>query len=197
MPDTKPPSLVYYDFPTSPFCAKVKSVLMYQRAEFKTVSAMAPRQWLALRRHGIGKVPALDVGGRLVVDSTDICHALNGLFPTRPVLPSDPRERALCHAIEEWCDESLYFIGLQKVWLDPANGQSVKAALYAQSGTLLKTAWFRHYKPALGQLRPTETIIIDGLNPQLVTVIQSQDHQAMDVPAQWLQRQALESFNGR
>ncbi|WP_208933313.1 outer membrane lipoprotein-sorting protein [Rheinheimera sp. F8] len=84
-----------------------------------------------------------------------------------------------------------------QLWLDPANGQSVKAALYAQSGTLLKTAWFRHYKPALGQLRPTETIIIDGLNPQLVTVIQSQDHQAMDVPAQWLQRQALESFNGR
>ncbi len=84
-----------------------------------------------------------------------------------------------------------------QLWLDPKNGQSVRAALYAQSGTLLKTAWFRHYKPALGQLRPTETIIIDGLNPQLVTVIQSQDHQAMDVPAQWLQRQALENFNGR
>lgn len=84
-----------------------------------------------------------------------------------------------------------------QLWLDPHNGQSVKAALYAQSGTLLKTAWFRHYKTALGQLRPSETIIIDGLDPQLVTVIQSQDHQAMDVPAQWLQRQALESFNGR
>ncbi|WP_206099425.1 outer membrane lipoprotein-sorting protein [Rheinheimera riviphila] len=84
-----------------------------------------------------------------------------------------------------------------QLWLDPKNGQSVKTALYAQSGSLLKTAWFRHYKDALGQLRPQETIIIDGLNPQLVTVIQSQDHQAMDVPAQWLQRQALESFTGR
>lgn len=84
-----------------------------------------------------------------------------------------------------------------QLWVDPANGQSIKASLYAQSGSLLKTAWFRHYKSALGQLRPSETIIIDGLNPQLVTVIQSQDHQAMDVPAQWLQRQALESFTGR
>lgn len=83
------------------------------------------------------------------------------------------------------------------LWLDPENGQSIKADLYAKSGSLLKTAWFRHYKTALGQLRPTETIIIDGLNPQLVTVIQSQDHQAMEVPAQWLQRQALENFNGR
>jgi hypothetical protein len=84
-----------------------------------------------------------------------------------------------------------------QLWVDPANGQSIKASLFAQSGSLLKTAWFRHYKNALGQLRPSETIIIDGLNPQLVTVIQSQDHQAMDVPAQWLQRQALESFTGR
>lgn len=84
-----------------------------------------------------------------------------------------------------------------QLWLDPANGQSVKAALYAKSGTLLKTAWFRHYQQALGQLRPQETIIIDGLDPQLVTVIQSQDHQPMDVPAQWLQRQALENFTGR
>lgn len=84
-----------------------------------------------------------------------------------------------------------------QLWVDPANGQSIKASLYAQSGSLLKTAWFRHYKSALGQLRPSETIIIDGLNPQLVTVIQSQEHQAMDVPAQWLQRQALESFTGR
>jgi len=84
-----------------------------------------------------------------------------------------------------------------QLWLDPKNGQSVKAALYAQSGSLLKTAWFRHYQQALGQFRPHETIIIDGLDPQLVTLIQSQDHQAMDVPAQWLQRQALESFTGR
>ena len=126
MPDTNLPSLVYYDFPTSPFCAKVRSVLMYQRAEFTTVNALAPRRWLALRRHGTGKVPALEIDGRMVVDSTDICHALDALFPQRPVIPPDPRERALCHAIEEWCDESLYFIGLRHVWLDPANAKMVR-----------------------------------------------------------------------
>lgn len=120
------PRLVLYDFPTSPFCAKVRAVLMYQGARFETVDALVPRHWLALRRAGTGKVPALEIDGRMVVDSTDICHALDALFPARPVLPSAPRERALCHAIEEWCDESLYFIGLAQVWLDPANAAAVR-----------------------------------------------------------------------
>lgn len=126
MPTTTPPRLVYYDFPTSPFCAKVRSVLMYQRAPFETVSALDPGRWLALRRRGTGKVPALEIDGRMIVDSTDICHALDALFPARPVLPPAPRERALCHAIEEWCDESLYFIGLRLVWLDPTNAEGVR-----------------------------------------------------------------------
>lgn len=126
LPVVEPPRLVYYDFPTSPFCAKVRSVLMHQQARFETVNAMAPRHWLALRRRGTGKVPALEIDGRMVVDSTDICHALHALFPERPVLPPEPRERALCHAIEEWCDESLYFIGLHHVWLHPANAAAVR-----------------------------------------------------------------------
>ncbi len=127
MPDTNHrPRLVYYDFPTSPFCAKVRSALMYQGAEFETLNAKAPRHWLALRRSGTGKVPALEIDGRMVFDSTDICHALHALFPLRPLLPPDPRDRALCHAIEEWCDESLYFIGLHHVWLDPANTRAVR-----------------------------------------------------------------------
>jgi glutathione S-transferase len=120
------PKLVLYDFPTSPFCAKVRSVLMYQGASFETVDAMAPRNWLALRRDGTGKAPALAIDGLRVADSTDICHALDALFPHCPVLPPEPRERALCHAIEEWCDESLYFVGLRLVWLDPANDRAVR-----------------------------------------------------------------------
>ena len=126
MTSTMPPRLVFYDFPTSPFCAKVRAVLMYQGATFETVNALLPRHFLTLRRQGTGKVPALQIDGRWTTDSTDICHALDALFPSRAILPSDRRERALCHAIEEWCDESLYFVGLQLVWLAPANGGAVR-----------------------------------------------------------------------
>jgi glutathione S-transferase len=134
-----PPHLVFYDFPTSPFCAKVRSVLMFQGAAFETVNALLPRHLLTLRRRGSGKVPALTIDGRWVTDSTDICHALDGLFPASAVLPPGPRERALCHALEEWCDESLYFVGLQLVWLDPTNSAAVRSRF--AKGPLGWLAW--------------------------------------------------------
>lgn len=151
MTATEPPRLVFYDFPTSPFCAKVRAVLMYQGARFETVNAMAPRHWLALRRGGVGKVPALAIDGRLVVDSTDICHALDACYPARPVLPPDPRERALCHALEEWCDESLYFVGLHQVWLDPANQAAVRRRF--APGPLGALVWRAYRHRIRGQLR--------------------------------------------
>lgn len=137
-----PPRLVFYDFPTSPFCAKVRSVLLFQGAAFETVNALLPQHRLALHRRGSGKVPALDIDGRLVVDSTDICHALDALFPARAVLPADARQRALCHAIEEWCDESLYFLGLQQVWLDPGNAAAVRGRF--GRGPLGWWMWWRY-----------------------------------------------------
>jgi glutathione S-transferase len=145
------PALVFYDFPTSPFCAKVRSVLMFQRAHFEAVDATAPRHWLALRRRGSGKAPALAIDGRMVSDSTDICHTLHTLFPERPVLPPGARERALCHAIEEWCDESLYFIALHHVWLDPANDALVRRRF--APGPLGWLAWRAYRRLIRGQVR--------------------------------------------
>ena len=41
----------------------------------------------------------------------------------------------------------------------------------AVRGHLLKTAYYRKYQPQLGTERPTETVIIDGLEPDWVTVM--------------------------
>lgn len=120
------PRLVFYDFPTSPFCAKVRAALRWQGAVFETVDATLPRHWWTLRRQGTGKVPALAIGERLVSDSTDICHELQRLFPQRPLLPPDPVDAARCHLIEDWCDESLYFSGLYRVWMPEANHAMVR-----------------------------------------------------------------------
>jgi glutathione S-transferase len=149
--NTTPPRLVLYDFPTSPFCAKVRAVLMHQGVPFETVSALAPRRWLALRRHGSGKVPALEIDGRLLDDSTDICHALHALFPQRPLLPPEPRKRALCHTLEEWCDESLYFVALHAIWLDPVNDTMVRRRF--ARGPLGWLAWRAYRRLIRGQLR--------------------------------------------
>jgi len=105
-----------YDWAPSPFCLKVRAILDYKRVPYERVNALT--KIVELRRRGAsGKIPALDLDGTLIVDSTDIAHALEARFPTPSILPPTPRERALGHAIEECADESLYFIGLYYQWI--------------------------------------------------------------------------------
>ena len=71
---------------------------------------------------------ALDIDGTLFVDTTNIAYEIERRVPSPPVIPSDARERALCHAIEEWADESLYFVGLYYQWFEPEGAKRVPQA---------------------------------------------------------------------
>jgi len=46
----------------------------------------------------------------------------------------------------------------------------------------------------LGVERPTETVIIDGLNPQSVTLLRFSDYVTRAVPDAWLHRDFLPRF---
>lgn len=81
-----------------------------------------------------------------------------------------------------------------EMWVDAANNQPVKARYYAESGALLKTAYFRRYQKQLGGERPTETVIIDGMDPNWVTIMRFSDWVKRDVPEAWLQRDYLPHF---
>jgi len=81
-----------------------------------------------------------------------------------------------------------------EMWIDRADNRPVKARFYSESGRLLKTAYYRHFKPELGSERPTETVIIDGLDPQWVTVMRYADYGWREVPDAWLQRDYLPRF---
>jgi outer membrane lipoprotein-sorting protein len=80
------------------------------------------------------------------------------------------------------------------IWIDAANNRPVKGRFYAESGKLLKTAYFRRYQLQLGVERPTETVIIDGLDPNWVTVMQYSDYAWRDIPDSWMQRDYLPRF---
>ena len=109
-----------YDWGPSPFCLKVRAILDHKRIPYRRVNALG-KPILDVRRRGkIGKLPALEIDGELICDSTDIAYELERRVPEPAILPSDPRERALCHALEDWADESLYFVGLYFQWWDPA-----------------------------------------------------------------------------
>ncbi|WP_119964807.1 outer membrane lipoprotein-sorting protein [Simplicispira lacusdiani] len=81
-----------------------------------------------------------------------------------------------------------------EMWVDAASHQPVKARFYAQSGALLKTAYYRRYQTVFGAERPTETVIIDGLDPGWVTVMRYGAWVRREVPEAWLQRDYLPRF---
>jgi outer membrane lipoprotein-sorting protein len=81
-----------------------------------------------------------------------------------------------------------------EMWIDTASSRPVKAKFYTESDRLLKTAYYRHYEPQLGAERPTETVIIDGLDPNWITVMRYTEYAWRDVPEAWLQRDYLPRF---
>lgn len=128
-----------YDWGPSPFCHKVRAVLDHKGVEYRRAPAL-PNFFKVRRKGGIGKVPALEIDGVFLVDSTDIVHELERRFPQRPVLPSDPRERALCHLLEDQTDEALYFHGLYFHWREP-KGRAAAEKFFAKQGFLGRLAF--------------------------------------------------------
>ena len=145
------PRILFYDWPYSPFCMKVRALLDYKALEYESVNPLGSRI-LSIRRRGrIGKVPAIDIDGHFIADSTDIAYELERRFPEPAILPEDPRERALCHALEEWADESLYFIGLYYRWHE-RKGREPVAAKFGES--LVGRVTYRFYlRRILNQLK--------------------------------------------
>lgn len=83
-----------------------------------------------------------------------------------------------------------------ELWVDAENRRPIKARFLADSGKLLKTAFYRRFQAQLGAERPTETVIIDGLDPQQVTIVRLSDFVARNIPTTWFQRDFLPRFQG-
>jgi len=81
-----------------------------------------------------------------------------------------------------------------EMWIDTGTSRPVKARFYAESDRLLKSAYYRHFQMELGVERPTETVIIDGLDPKWVTVMRTSDYSWRDIPDAWMQRDYLARF---
>ncbi|MDR3439420.1 outer membrane lipoprotein-sorting protein [Telmatospirillum sp.] len=76
-------------------------------------------------------------------------------------------------------------------WIEKDSAHPIKGKFYSDSGRLLKIAYFRKYEEQLGGARPTETIIIDAVDPNLVTTMSTSDFRPTDIPDAWFQRDFL------
>jgi hypothetical protein len=81
-----------------------------------------------------------------------------------------------------------------ELWVDAENSRPIKGRFFAESGRLLKTVYYRRFEAQLGRERPTETVIIDGLNPKAVTLMRYSDFTAPSIPLTWFQREYLARF---
>lgn len=100
-----------YQFSTSPFTEKVRRALNYKQIEFaieEVARASVPSGEYA-HISPTGKFPAIEDDGKAVWDSSDIIHHLEKVYADKPLIPTDPRDAATAHVIEDWADESLYF----------------------------------------------------------------------------------------
>lgn len=76
-------------------------------------------------------------------------------------------------------------------WIEKGSNRPVKGKFYSDSGRMLKIAYFRKYEEQLGGQRPTETIIIDAVDSNLVTIMSTSDYRFQEVPDAWFQRDFL------
>jgi hypothetical protein len=99
-----------------------------------------------------------------------------------------------CHRlrlVERSSDVTYHHI---EIWVEVGSARPIKAHFYAESDRLLKTAYYRKFQQQLGHERPSEIVIIDGLDPGWVTVMRYSDYAWRDVPDAWLQRDYLPRF---
>ena len=102
--------------PLSPFVKKVMDVLAFKKIDaVEIVEPGSPgdfKKWNPLTR----KMPVLDIDGEKLYDSSFICARINELFQEPPLFSSDPALRAAQRMLEDWADESLYWMIMGMRW---------------------------------------------------------------------------------
>jgi len=82
-------------------------------------------------------------------------------------------------------------------WVDKSNYHPIKAKFYSDSDRLLKIVYFGGYKSELGGLRPTEAVIIDGVDRNLVTKMFFSNYESKRIPQEWFQKDYLPRFKAQ
>jgi glutathione S-transferase len=89
--------LKLYQIHMSPFASRVR-IQIYAKgieSEFELVEPPGGLRSEDYRKiNPLGRIPALDVGGVLIPESTVICEYIEERFPQPPLLPADPLARA-------------------------------------------------------------------------------------------------------
>ena len=116
--------LELHQFRHSAFCLKVRMVLQAKGLSYRTVEVTPGIGQVAVfRLSGQRQVPVLVDGDTVLADSSAISRHLEQLGEDPTLLPTDPKQAAQVHLIEDWADTTLAAGGraslVQAAALDP------------------------------------------------------------------------------
>lgn len=102
------PERVLHTFKISHFAEKARWALDRKGLPYREHDVLfGPGQVLLKMRTGSRQVPVLDDGGHIVVGSTRILEHLDQRYPTAPLWPEDPTERAEVRSLVDWLDDRI------------------------------------------------------------------------------------------
>ena len=110
----------------SPFCLKVRWALAFGGVSFETRHVMSAAGVAETRR-----LPALDVGGERIEDSTLILRHLDTMAISPKLYPVDAGERVRVDLIEDWADETLHWYAVYYRYADAANFAALVDTVFA------------------------------------------------------------------
>jgi glutathione S-transferase len=148
------PAPVLWQIKVSHYNEKVRWALDLKRVPHKRVApwplfGSLPAAWLMTR--GI-TFPVLRLDGKAIGDSTAIIAALEQRYPTPPLYPADPAERARALELEEYFDEVLAPALRRLVWHHSSSApRTFFQSAFPDSSPLLRAA-FRPSAPAVTRL---------------------------------------------
>ncbi len=147
--------LELYQFELSQFSEKVRLVLDYKGLAYRKIEVVPGMGQLDLLRiSGQRQVPVLKDGNTVIADSTEIALYLDRTYPDRPIIPTNPHQKATCLILEQWADRT---IGSQvrKILLESLKNTSLRTSI-------LPTGTPDVLKNLIGSI-PTEAIDVLGL----------------------------------
>jgi len=102
----------------SPFVDKVTRALRWKGLPFELV---LPARFGDFARWSpeTGKMPVARIEGDTITDSTFILRRLDALQPEPPLFAKDPERAAAQRLLEDWADESLYWLRRALLFQDP------------------------------------------------------------------------------
>jgi len=122
----------------SPPCLKVHLALRVMGVEHRLENAATPFE--VSRRSPTRRVPAIQLDGEWIGESTAVLDAVERRFPDRALTPADPVGRAHDRLWEHFVTDTLYWIGFYHRWMIPANTRRVLDATFGAGFSLRRLA---------------------------------------------------------